>query len=146
MKKFFGFVVVCLLAFWLVGCYSPKDDDVNLGVDIMNLEIGNYTFEVDLETNSTVAALLERLPLTVEMQELHGNEKYYYLDTGLPSHAGRVGQIKAGEIMLWGNDCLVIFYQSFSTPYTYTRIGQIKDTTNLLKAVGSGNIQVKWNV
>lgn len=110
----------------------------------MRLEIGNYSFAVDLESNATVAKLLELLPLTVKMQELNGNEKYYYLDTNLPSNAERVGRIKAGDIMLWGNDCLVIFYQSFSTPYTYTKIGQIKDTTNLLKAVRSGSIQVKW--
>ena len=113
---------------------------------MMHLEIGDYTFEVDLASNATVAKLLDLLPLDVSMQELHGNEKYCYLDTNLPSHAESVRQIKAGDIMLWGDNCLVIFYQSFSTAYTYTKIGHIKDTTNLSKAVGSGNVQVKWSV
>ena len=112
----------------------------------MNLEIGDYTFAVDLESNATVAKLLDLLPLEINMDEFNGNEKCYFLDSSLPTNTVRVGQIKAGDVMLWQDNCLVIFYQSFSTPYSYTRIGHIKDTTNLRKAVGAGSVQVKWSV
>lgn len=112
--------------------------------EIMTLQIGNDRFEVDLVANATVEALLKMLPLNLNMSELNGNEKYCYLNTSLPAAAKKVGQIKAGDIMLWGDNCLVIFYQSFSTPYSYTPIGHIKDTTNLQAAVGTGNVSVQW--
>ena len=112
----------------------------------MKLEISNYAFEVDLEKNATVAELLKLLPLEINMNELNGNEKYYSLDSRLPTNVQRINQIKAGDIMLWQDNCLVIFYKSFSTSYSYTKIGHIKDTTNLLAAVGAGNVQVKWSI
>ena len=146
MKKLFGIVVVLMVVFCLVGCSLQKNNDVEIGVEIMKLEIGNYAFQVDLEKNVTVAELLKLLPLEINMNELNGNEKYYSLDSRLPTNVQRINQIKAGDIMLWQDNCLVIFYKSFSTSYSYTKIGHIKDTTHLLAAVGAGNVQVKWSI
>jgi hypothetical protein len=44
--------------------------------------------------------------------------------------------------MLYGNDCLVIFYKSFNTTYSYTKIGHIDDLPNL----GNGSINVKFEI
>ena len=41
--------------------------------------------------------------------------------------------------MLYGNNCLVIFYKSFDTSYSYTKIGHIDN----LEDLGTGNIIVK---
>lgn len=144
LKKLFGLIPVLLVVFGCVGCGANQANEWNGSEEIMTLQIGNDRFEVDLVANATVEALLKMLPLNLDMSELNGNEKYCYLDTGLPTAAKKVGQIKAGDIMLWGDNCLVIFYQSFSTSYAYTQIGHIKDTTNLLTAVGTGNVQVQW--
>ena len=35
--------------------------------------------------------------------------------------------------MLYGNNCLVIFYKSFDTSYSYTRIGHIENLEDLNK-------------
>lgn len=59
------------------------------------------------------------------MSELNGNEKYYYFEETLPSNATQIGTIQTGDIMLYGSDCLVLFYDTFSTSYRYTRIGKI---------------------
>ena len=146
MKKLFCFITVLLFVFCLVGCTQNKDEHVDLEVEMMNLEIGNYSFEIELENNVAVKALVELLPIDIKMQELNGNEKYYYLDERLIETPQSIGQIKAGDIMLWGNNCLVIFYKSFSTSYSYTRIGHITDITNLQSALGTGAVQVKWSV
>lgn len=84
------------------------------------------------------------LPLTINMEELHGNEKYYYLDNSLPTESSNVGEINTGDIMLYGSDCLVLFYDTFDTSYSYTRIGYITDTAGLKDAVGSGSVTITF--
>ena len=49
-----------------------------------------------------------------------------------------------GDLMLYGNNCIVLFYKSFSTQYSYTRIGHINDISGLESAVGSGSVQVRF--
>ena len=84
------------------------------------------------------------LPLTLPMEELNGNEKYYYLDETLPSNPNNLKKINRGDIMLYNDNCLVIFYKSFETTYKYTKIGKIENPDNLDKIVGKGNIDITF--
>ena len=84
------------------------------------------------------------LPITVNMTEQAGNEKFYYLPTALPTSTVTPGTIFAGDLMLWGNSCLVLFYETFSSPYSYTRIGKIDKPSGLSAAVGDRNITVTF--
>ena len=111
----------------------------------MTIQIDNTRYPVTLYDNATVQALMDKLPLTIEMAELNGNEKYYYFSDALPSDARRVGSIKAGDVMLYGSDCLVIFYKGFATPYSYTPIGRIEDPAELAEALGADNVQVTFS-
>jgi hypothetical protein len=113
-------------------------------VDQIQISIGNQTFTAELEDSEAAEAFREKLPLTLDMNELNGNEKYAYGVT-LPSHAEAVGSIQSGDLMLYGDDCLVLFYDSFSTGYSYTRIGRITDPDGLADAVGNGNIRVRFS-
>lgn len=110
----------------------------------MTLTIGTYTFTILPEKNETSAALLEHLPLQLDMRELNGNEKYFYLPFSLPSNPVSPGEIHAGDVMLYGNDCLVVFYESFPTSYRYTRIGRIEDPSLLREACGAGGVQMTF--
>ena len=109
----------------------------------MKVTIGGKRFGVTLENNETAAAFAALLPMELSMSELNGNEKYHYLMGPLPSKPERIGQIKAGDLMLFGNDCVVLFYESFHTGYSYTRIGKLDDTSGLKEAVGRGNVTVE---
>ena len=115
-------------------------------VDDMQIVAGDKCFSVTLENSDTVTALTEMLPLTLDMSELNGNEKYYYLDTSLPSSPEKVGHISEGDIMLYGDSCLVVFYESFDTPYSYTKIGHISDTSGLADALGTGGVTVTFEM
>ena len=99
----------------------------------MYVEIMGQKYEVTLEDNDTVTEFKKLLPLELSLSELNGNEKYFYLDTTLPIREEKVMEIKAGDVMLYGDNCLVIFYQSFSTVYSYTKIGHIDNLPTLDK-------------
>ena len=109
----------------------------------MKLIVGNKTFQVRLENNETAQALKAQLPLELEMTELNGNEKYYYYST-LPTSATRPGTIHAGDVMLFQSNTLVIFYKTFESDYSYTRIGSVTDPEGLAEALGSGDVRVEW--
>ncbi len=105
----------------------------------MEIIINNEEYKITLENNATVLALLKLLPLEMEMQELNGNEKYFYLDSTLPTNSQVPISINAGDLMLYGNNCLVLFYKTFKTTYSYTKIGHISN----FEPLNNENIQVK---
>ena len=90
----------------------------------ISILINGRPFEVSLEQNETTQAFQKLLPLKITMNELNGNEKYRYLESMLPSNPIKVETIEAGDIMLYGDNCLVLFYEDFKTSYSYTRIGK----------------------
>ena len=113
-------------------------------MDIL-LTIGGQTFRAVLENSETGEAFAALLPLTLEMRELNGNEKYFYLEEPLPARAERVGNIEAGDLMLYGTSCVVLFYESFPTSYSYTRIGRVENAAQLAAAVGGGSVTVAFS-
>jgi len=86
------------------------------------------------------------LPLTIGMSELNGNEKFHYLPAALPVNASGGGNIQVGDLMLYGNNCLVLFYKSFHTSYRYTRIGRISNISELVAALGKGELTVRFEM
>ncbi|MBR7070312.1 MAG: hypothetical protein IKI30_07715 [Oxalobacter sp.] len=110
----------------------------------MALSTGDLNFTFDTEDNETVRALGGRFPLKLKMADLNGNEKYAYLSEPLPAKPESVGRIKAGDVMLFGDNCLVVFYKDFETSYRYTRIGHIGNSTLLTEALGSGDVEVTF--
>jgi flavodoxin len=125
-----------------------KEPSIQAGgetVKTINIQVGSKSFTVILYDNASTQALLAQMPLTLNMSELNGNEKYYYLIDNLPSNSQRVGSIRAGDLMLYGSDCLVLFYEGFSTSYSYTPLGYMEDDSGLAEALGQENVQVTFN-
>ena len=117
------------------------DDNTAMSINVI---VGNKTFTATLADSETGNAFAQLLPMTVTMNELNGNEKYHYLNSSLPTDSYQPGTIQAGDLMLYGNNCVVLFYETFSSSYSYTCIGKIDDPSGLAEALGTGNVSVRF--
>lgn len=124
----------------------PEKSKDDAAMPAINIQVGSKSFTASLYDNDTTQALLAKLPLTLNMDELNENEKFYFFSEKFPVDSERVGNISAGDLMLYGSDCLVLFYESFSTSYSYTRLGCIEDVTGLADALGSGSVEVSFSI
>lgn len=110
------------------------------------VKAGNKSFKAKLESNETATEFKKMLPLTIRMSDLNANEKYYDLPVDLPSDPSKPGKINSGDLMLWGSKTLVVFYESFPTSYSYTKIGKIENPIGLSQALGSGNVIITFEM
>lgn len=120
----------------------------NEGSDMIKMivQIGNKNFSAVLYNNPSTMKFLEMLPLEITMNELNGNEKYYYLHDSIPTHIENVRDIHTGDLMLYGSDCLVLFYENFSTSYGYTKLGYIENSEDLKEALGNRDVNVIFSI
>ena len=157
-RKLIIILLVSTSIFTIIGCDDNKKIDkvtkindnhnmneskVDYNMEIVtniNITIDGKKYKATLEDNETAQDFAKLLPKKFNMSELNGNEKYIYMDQSLPTNSSNPKHIVAGDIMLYGNNCLVIFYKSFSTSYSYTRIGHIDNLSDL----GNGNIIVSF--
>jgi hypothetical protein len=103
---------------------------------------GTHRFAVTLEDSPTARAFAQMLPLTLDMPDLNDNEKHVRLPRSLPTNAVRPGTIRTGDVMLYGSDTLVMFYKTFPSSYSYTRIGRVTQVDGLVEALGPGSQRI----
>lgn len=135
------FILIIIFILFLISCRVFGENMQNI-----TLKTENAEYEAVLYDNSTVKELIKSFPMTITMSDLHENEKYYNLSKRFPTLSESVSTVNKGEIMLFGDNCLVIFYKSFSTYYKYTRLGYIKNYDDLEKSFGKGDIRITFEV
>ena len=108
----------------------------------ISIKAGGKTFKADIQDSETGRAFLAKLPFTLDMSELNGNEKYCYGVT-LPRADKYFGSIAAGDLMLYSGQCIVLFYGP-AGGYSYTRIGKLQSTDGLAAALGDGSVSVRF--
>lgn len=143
---------ILLMVFSLLLLPSCNKDESNIEEEQLSTKIGasilmfvgGKTFTVSLYDNTTAEAFLAMLPMTINMGELNGNEKYYDLSNSLPVASIRPSTICNGDLMLYGSRTVVLFYETFSTSYSYTKIGRVDNAEELKAALGTGDITVKF--
>ena len=144
-KRIIYYELIIISIFTISGCNinDKKYNETNNSNEVIRtvkVTINDKEYTINLENNETAREFLNHLPLELNMSELNGNEKYVYIDFTLPTNATKPKQISAGDVMLYGNNCLVIFYETFNTQYSYTKIGHIDNLSNL----GNSSISVKF--
>ena len=122
------------------------DENTDPMTDTLVIKVGDKAFTATLLNNPTANAIKAMLPLTMDMTELNGNEKYFRLAKNLPTNASNPGTINSGDLMLWGSNTLVLFYKTFSTSYSYTKFGRINNPAGLAAVLGAGNVTIKMEL
>ena len=123
MKKVLYTLFLVIISITIVGCSNNKT--VEKVSDTVKVFINDKEYKLNLYDNETADSLVKLFPLEVNMKTLSENEVYVYLDEKLPTNSSNPKNITAGDVMLYGDDCLVIFYKTFNTSYSYTKIGHI---------------------
>lgn len=148
--------VICVLIL-LMGCANhtnivkedKKAGNQNVGEDekmSINIQIKDMNYHAEIDDNIIVKELLEMLPLTLSMQHLNDQEVYGYLTEDLSASNDYTGAIHAGDIMLFNDRCLVLFYEDFTTSYRYTRIGHISSAENLREVLADDLIDITFSL
>lgn len=131
------FILTFMLFF--INCNAFGDNMQNIIITIKNKK-----YEAILYDNSTTKELIKKFPITITMSDLNGNEKYYNFSKSFSTSSENVANINKGDIMLFGDNCLVIFYKNFSTRYRYTKLGYIKNLEDLENSLGKGDIEITF--
>ena len=131
-------ITAAVICFFLFRKEKPSDKR-------MTVTVNGRSFSAVLYDNKTANELYSRLPLELEMNELNGNEKFYNFSDGFTTSSKPAGHISKGDIKLYGDDCLVLFYDSFTSGYSYTDIGYIEDVSGFEEVLGTGNVTVRFS-
>lgn len=123
---------------------TPNGMETSIDTQKITITIGSKTFTATLLDSPTAAAFKALLPLTIKMNELNGNEKYFDFPYSLPTKASNPKTIQNGDLMLYGSNTLVLFYENFNTSYSYTRLGSFDNPSGLAEALGSGNVTITF--
>ena len=145
MRRIIQSIIIVIFSVIVIGCnlknnYVVEQKSDNKETNSMRAIINKKEYEIILENNDTTNRFLDLLPLELNMKELNGNEKYIYLDFSLPTNPINPKEINIGDIMLYGDNCLVVFYKSFNTSYSYTKIGHI----NALPELGNDSLLIRF--
>lgn len=152
MRKIVTYITFALTLTILAGLSSCSKHDTGVPegelppkeTEDVQLIVGPEVFTLSLYDNETGRAFRNLLPLTLSMDDVNGNEKFIRLPQNLPTSAAVPAAIRTGDLMLYGSDGLVLFYKTFSTSYSYTRIGTLQNPDGLETALGRGTVEITF--
>lgn len=149
MKRFIALFLTLIFAISFEACgnttrkeTSSSEDTDNADEEISNMTtiqviINEKKFEAELQDNEAARQFIKMLPLQLEMEDLHDNEKFYYFSDSFDTSDEELKEIHEGDLLIYDSKCLVLFYESFETNYSYTPLGKISDVTGLKEALGT---------
>ncbi|SER55460.1 cyclophilin-like fold protein [Streptococcus gallolyticus] len=156
MKKFGCFILVMMLLV-LSACSSVQDNQQAKQTQttttskteeekMVTATVNGETFTITLNQSQAAQEFLNLLPLTLDMRDVNGNEKYAVLNQTFTNDDKKAGTIHAGDLKLWSGDGLVLFYDDFLSSYQYTDLGTMSDSQGLAEALEAGDVTITFEV
>ena len=136
------FVIIAGLFLFANKPIHQKSIEKEWGREIMKLEVNGYTFEVELENNTSAKALKEYVSKekrTLSLDDYGNFEKVGDLGITLPRNDETI-TTKEGDLILYLGNKLCLYYNQ--NTWDFTKLGHIKDTIHLKEVLGKGNVQV----
>ena len=136
-KRFF----LLALAMVFLSLYVGSATNPN---DVIKLKVNDAVFDVELENNSATQELMKTLKngnVTINASDYGNFEKVGELGFSLPTNDENVNTAP-GDIVLYQENQISLFYDSHS--WSYTKIGKIQnvDSNQLKNVLGSGDVKL----
>ena len=166
MKKYLVFILTAVLLFALTACTNNTNNTAKGRVITtkanevitdatknttqehkekkVKISIDGKIFSATLEDNAAANEFYELVKnegITIDMSDYSGFEKVGALSHTLTSDDKQT-TTKAGDIVLYQSNQIVMFYGSNS--WSYTRLGRIDDLNGWEEALGSGDITAEF--
>ena len=158
--RLWGWVAVVCLATLLAGCGDPAQEapaenppttepetrEETSEAMKLYVQVGGRTFPAAWEDNEAAAALQERLaqgPMALELRDYAGFEKVGPLGETLPTRNRQI-TTRAGDIVLYQGDQIVVFYGT--NTWQYTPLAHVDDLTGWAEALGGGDVTVTFSL
>ena len=153
-KKLVMLVCILSIAMLLTACSekkgtsSSKNDEVSEVEErtevSLQMKIEDESVQVDWEDNEsveTLKGLCKDEPLVIQMSMYGGYEQVGNIGTSIPENDVEI-TAKAGDIVLYSGNSLVVFYGSNS--WAYTRLGRITNLTDaeLTQLLSNGDVTI----
>ena len=122
---------------------EQKEINMNNKIKVI---IGTKVFVATLFENETAKEFKKILPISLNMSDLNKNEKYFHFSKNFSMDKFSPKMINSGDLMLWNDNSLVLFYETFSTNYQYTKVGKIDNPNMLAQTLGSDDIKITFDL
>lgn len=121
-----------------------QKEEENTGIKFISIRVNGESYLMSVDSGKAGQEFATSTPFELEMLDLNNNEKYYTGSDTLPVKNYKPEHINAGDVMLYGDNTIVIFYKSFDTQYEYTRLGRIVSPESLESVMGNGKVTVEF--
>ncbi len=120
--------------------FPASSDEQKLFEDkLLGVEINDNLYILELEDTEMAKDLLYMSPFKLNMEK-DNNSLKGYLNTSLSGNNSYVKKASIGDVMLYNNNCLVIYTKDIELDDNYILIGHIVD----LDIITESNIEVSF--
>lgn len=107
----------------------------------LKITVGNQELTATLDDNTTTLALLEKLPMTVPMQDLYSREMCYRFPDELPTSDVQNTGYEVGDIIYWPpGRSFVIMYAQNGEQFDMQKIGRVDSGVEIFAETGDADV------
>ena len=108
----------------------------------LKITVGDQVLWATVEDNATMRALAQKLPLTLDMQNLSGREMCYRFGAGtFPTEKTRSDRYAVGDLVYWApRGSFVILYKQNGEEFERQQLGHIDQGVELFDGAGDKKV------